>query len=160
MLEFAALILSMGTVIFFVGVLLLGFRGLKIFEAYVNELGKREKDKPTQGGSHFPFAVSTKQESIQKPKEVTELPPEVLAPSIKKPPRSPGGFGSTVGNKNRASQIQQRNKASSTRSQENTAAESNKAAGGGTTDSSEISSETTDTEDKTQTKDSGKAKGG
>jgi hypothetical protein len=40
---------------------------------------------------------------------VDELPPEILAPSLKKPPRPQGGFGSRVGKSDDGSQLHERN---------------------------------------------------
>lgn len=108
MYEIAILILSFGAIIFSVGVLVLGFRALRIFEAYVYGLRERQKDKSTADGRYGQVAFAIDKET--KPKEVKQLSPEAIAPAIKKPPRPVGGFGTPVGNKDCASQIQQRDK--------------------------------------------------
>lgn len=40
--------------------------------------------------------------------EVETLPPEIIAPKLKKPPRPPGGFGSRTGQTKRDTQLHQK----------------------------------------------------
>lgn len=75
----------------FVGVLAyLGVRFINVLEAMVNVLSKRQNfDNGTS------VSTPTKDQAIT-PRRVEELPPEVVAPNLFKPPRPRGGFGSAV----------------------------------------------------------------
>ena len=77
--------------IFSLWLMVLGSRFIKLCKAAINVL---EKQRPSADNSPQPKFTGN-QESGQSKKTI-EIPPEILAPSLKKPPRSPGGFGSSV----------------------------------------------------------------
>lgn len=91
MLEFAVLIFAIGSAIFFVGILFIGYRSLSIFELYIDKI----EHVKMVGPEHSTQVTSVKTRK-DEPRKVEELAPEVVAPNIKKPPRPPGGFGSKV----------------------------------------------------------------
>jgi len=75
----------------------LGFRTVRAVEALVKHV-IRERPQNTTGlprtdGSVAPNSTSSR---AKTPKVVAELPPDVIAPNIRKPPKSRGGFGSHV----------------------------------------------------------------
>jgi hypothetical protein len=51
---------------------------------------------PQQKAKYSGAIASPSEKQFVKIKEVDELPPEVIAPSLKNPPRPAGGFGSRV----------------------------------------------------------------
>jgi hypothetical protein len=51
---------------------------------------------PRQKTKYSGATASSSEKQFVKTKEVDELPPEVIAPSLKNPPRPTGGFGSRV----------------------------------------------------------------
>tara|TARA_R110000751_G_scaffold147668_2_gene252287 strand:+ start:1960 stop:2322 length:363 start_codon:yes stop_codon:yes gene_type:complete len=73
----------------------------KIINLLENHDGQRQSTSSKAKYSRT-TAPSDKKQFI-KAKEVGELPPEIIAPSLKNPPRPAGGFGARVGKNKRDS---------------------------------------------------------
>ena len=79
-----------------IGWLYLGYRGICVLNKWVEYYGRRKEisSAPWLPSSTTGAAIQERQES--KVFKVPELPPEIIAPNIRTPPKS-SGFGPTGG---------------------------------------------------------------
>ena len=72
----------------------------KCNDKIINLLEKRDERgqfaSPQQKTKYSGATAPSSEKQFVKTREVNELPPEVIAPSLKNPPRPTGGFGSRV----------------------------------------------------------------
>ena len=80
---------------------------LKLLEKHNNLLEERDERgqfaSPQQKTKYSGATATSSKKQFVKTREVDELPPEVIAPSLKNPPRPTGGFGSRVDKDKRGS---------------------------------------------------------